>query len=45
MVASTVCVMDATTILGSKYMQLDLAVQGVQGARLTYIFGCKVEML
>ncbi|KAJ7318476.1 hypothetical protein DFH08DRAFT_819757 [Mycena albidolilacea] len=37
--------MDATTVLGSKCVQLDLAVPGAQAVGPTYIFGCEVEML
>ncbi|KAJ7769728.1 hypothetical protein B0H14DRAFT_2632743 [Mycena olivaceomarginata] len=37
--------MDATIVLGSKCMQLDLAVPGAQAVGPTYIFGCEVEML
>ncbi|KAJ7737478.1 hypothetical protein B0H14DRAFT_2638745 [Mycena olivaceomarginata] len=37
--------MDATTVLGSKCVQLDLAVPGAQAVDPTYIFGCEVEML
>jgi hypothetical protein len=40
-----VCIMDATTVLGSKCVQLDLAVPGAQAVDPTYIFGCEVEML